>query len=94
MEKSNINIKYQIYSSDGVPHDSQRVLEMAQQLSVLKNAQFAGIYTHSGASYHCKGAEEIKEHCATAWGKMVELANRLVGSLCLVKLSHSHLMHR
>ena len=56
---------------------------MAQQLSMLNNAQFAGIYTHSGASYHCKGAEEIKEHCTTAWGKMDQLALRLVGSCFL-----------
>lgn len=62
---------------DGAPHNSQRTLEMVQQIALLNNAHFAGIYTHTGASYHCKGAGEVKELCTTAAGKMDELANRI-----------------
>lgn len=66
---------------DGVPYNSERALEMVQKISQLENAQFTGLYTHSDASYHCKGAEEIEELCQIAWGRMDDLANRLVQTL-------------
>ena len=49
---------------------------MVEKILSLSNAEFSGIYTHYGASYHCHGAEEIKNSSAAAWGRLIDLANR------------------
>ena len=64
------------FSSDGVPSNSDTALKMVEKIFSLSNAEFSGIYTHYGASYHCHGAEEIKNSSAAAWGRLIDLANR------------------
>jgi hypothetical protein len=49
---------------------------MVKKISSLTNAEFSGIYTHYGASYHCHGPEKIKNSSSAAWGKLIDLANR------------------
>ena len=65
------------YGRDGVPSDSDTALKMVEKILSLPNAEFSGIYTHYGASYHCHGAEEIKNSSAAAWGRLIDLANRI-----------------
>ena len=49
---------------------------MVGAISSLENAEFFGIYTHYGATYHCCGANEIKNCAGEAWSKLVDLAER------------------
>ncbi|XP_028409039.1 uncharacterized protein LOC114531621 isoform X2 [Dendronephthya gigantea] len=62
---------------DGVPYNSDEALKMVEKISSLTNAEFSGIYTHYGASYQCRGADEIKSVSSVAWGKLIDFAKRI-----------------
>ena len=59
---------------------------MVEKISSLTNAKFSGIYTHYGASYQCRGADEIKNVASVAWGKLIDLAKRLLRMVCCICL--------
>ena len=61
----------------GVLPDSSEVLEVAAAIEAQKSLELAGVMTHAGHSYHCRGAAEIAQVAEAERRALVQAAERL-----------------